>query len=170
MLPGPLDYTPGAMLNATRANFFGNNANPMSQGTRVHQMAMYVIYEAPLQMLADNPSHYMQNQECTDFIAAVPTTFDETVPICGEMGEYVALARRKGDVWYVAAMNNWEPMTLTIDLSKFLGSPMTMDSFADGINADREASDYKHVVRKVSNSESLTVKLAPGGGWAAIFR
>lgn len=170
MLPGPLDYTPGAMLNATRASFFGNNANPMSQGTRVHQMAMYVIYEAPLQMLADNPSHYMQNQECTDFIATVPTTFDETVPICGEMGEYVAVARRKGSVWYVAAMTNWEPKALTIDLSKFLGSPMTMDSFADGINADREAADYKHVVRKVSDTETLTVDLAPGGGWTAIFR
>ena len=170
MLPGPLDYTPGAMLNATRANFFGNNANPMSQGTRVHQMAMYVIYEAPLQMLADNPSHYMQNQECTDFIAAVPTTFDETVPICGEMGEYVAVARRKGSVWYVGAMTNWEPRTITIDLSKFLGSPMTMDSFADGINAGREASDHKHIVREVSNTGTLTVNLAPGGGWAAVFR
>ena len=170
MLPGPLDYTPGAMLNATRASFFGNNSNPMSQGTRVHQMAMYVIYEAPLQMLADNPSHYMRNQECTDFIAAIPTTFDETVPICGEMGEYVAVARRKGSVWYVAAMNNWSPKTLTIDLAKFLGSPMTMDSFADGVNADREASDYKHIVRQVSETGTLTVNLAPGGGWAAIFR
>ena len=169
MLPGPLDYTPGAMLNATRASFFGNKANPMSQGTRVHQMAMYVIYEAPLQMLADSPSHYMRNQECTDFIAAIPTTFDETVPICGEMGEYVAVARRKGSVWYVAAMNDWKPVTLTIDLSMFLDSPMNMDSFSDGINADREATDYKHIVRKVSNTDTLTVDLAPGGGWAAIF-
>ncbi len=170
MLPGPLDYTPGAMLNATRASFFGNNANPMSQGTRVHQMAMYVVYEAPLQMLADSPSRYMHNQECTDFIAAIPTTFDETVPICGEIGEYVAVARRKGDVWYVAAMNNWKPVALTIDLSKFLVLPMTMDSFADGINADREPTDYKHEVRKVLDTETLTVNLAPGGGWAAIIK
>ena len=102
-----------------------------------------------------------------DFIAAIPTTFDETVPICGEMGEYVAVARRKGSIWYVAAMNNWSLKAITIDLSKFLGSPMTMDSFADGINADRETTDYKHVVRKVTDIEVLTVSLAPGGGWAA---
>ena len=86
------------------------------------------------------------------------------------MGEYVAVARRKGRVWYVAAMNNWTPKTLTIDLSKFLDSPMTMDSFADGVNADREATDYKHIVRKVSDTETITVNLAPGGGWAALFK
>ena len=170
MLPGPLDYTPGAMLNANRNNFFGNNDNPMSMGTRVHQMAMYVIYEAPLQMLADSPTHYKQNQECTDFIAAVPTTFDETVPLCGKMGEYVAIARRKGDTWYVGAMNNWKPCDLTIDLSKFLSSEMTMDSFADGINADREATDYRHETKAVTATGTLSVHLAPGGGWAAIFR
>ncbi|MCQ2111315.1 MAG: glycoside hydrolase family 97 protein [Bacteroidaceae bacterium] len=170
MLPGPLDYTPGAMLNANRNNFIGNNDNPMSMGTRVHQMAMYTIFEAPLQMLADSPTHYKQNQECTDFIAAVPTTFDETIPLLGQMGEYVAIARRKGNVWYVAAMNNWTPRTLTIDCSQFLTAGMNMDSFEDGINADREATDYKHVTRKVSATEKITVKLAPAGGWTAIFR
>lgn len=170
MLPGPLDYTPGAMLNATRDHFFGNNNHPMSMGTRVHQMAMYVIYEAPLQMLADSPTRYMQNQECTDFIAAVPTTFDETVPLCGEMGEYVAIARRKGDTWYVAAMNNWSPRTLTIDLSRFLKAESTMDSFADGVNADREATDYRHVTRTVAPTDTLTLHLAPAGGWCAIIR
>lgn len=170
MLPGPLDYTPGAMHNATRDHFFGNNNHPMSMGTRVHQMAMYVIYEAPLQMLADSPTHYEQNQECTNFIAAVPTIFDETIPLCGEMGEYVAIARRKGNTWYVAAMNNWSPRTLTIDLSKFLTSEMNMDSYADGINADREATDYKHLTRKVNPSETITLNLAPAGGWCAIFK
>lgn len=169
MLPGPLDYTPGAMHNATRDHFFGNNSHPMSQGTRVHQMAMYTIYEAPLQMLADSPTHYMQNQECTDFIAAVPTTFDVTIPLAGEMGDYVAIARRKGNTWYVAAMNNWTARDLTIDLSLFLTGEMTMDSFADGVNAHREATDYKHVTRMVSPCEKLTVHLAPAGGWTAIF-
>lgn len=170
MLPGPMDYTPGAMLNATRANFFGNNHAPMSMGTRVHQMAMYTIYEAPLQMLADSPSHYDANQECTSFIAAVPTTFDETIPLLGEMGEYVAIARRKGETWYVAAMNNWKPIDITIDLGKFLKKDMNMDSFCDGVNADREATDYKHITKKVSAGEKLNVHLAPGGGWTAIFR
>ena len=170
MLPGPLDYTPGAMLNATRDHFFGNNNHPMSQGTRVHQMAMYSLYEAPLQMLADSPTHYEQNQECTDFIAQVPTTWDETVPLCGEMGEYVAIARRKGDRWFVAAMNNWTPRTLTLRLDAFLTHPMTMDSFADGINADREATDYRHTIRQVSPTDTLTIDLKPAGGWTAIFK
>ena len=169
MLPGPLDYTPGAMHNATRDHFFGNNNHPMSMGTRVHQMAMYTIYEAPLQMLADSPTHYQQNQECTDFIAQIPTTFDETVPLLGEMGEYVAIARRKGSTWYVAAMNNWSSRTLTIKLSSFLNTKMKMDSFGDGINADREATDYKRIVREVSPNEEITVTLAPAGGWTAIF-
>lgn len=167
MLPGPLDYTPGAMLNATRHNFFGNNNNPMSMGTRVHQMAMYVIYEAPLQMLADTPTRYKQNQECTTFIAAVPTVWDETRPIAGEMGEYVAIARRSGNRWFVAAMNNWTPRTLTLKLD-FLTTPATLDAFADGINADREATDYAHSRRTVQPGEELTVTLAPGGGWAAV--
>lgn len=169
MLPGPMDYTPGAMHNATRDHFFGNNSHPMSQGTRVHQMAMYTIYEAPLQMLADSPTHYMQNQECTTFISAVPTTYDETVPLAGEMGEYVAIARRKGNTWYVAALNNWTARNLSINLSQFLSAGMNMDSFADGINAHKEATDYKHVCRKVSPTETLTIHLAPGGGWTARF-
>ena len=120
-------------------------------------------------MLADSPSHYEQNQECTDFIARVPTTFDETIPLSGEMGEYVAIARRKGDVWYVAAMNNWTPRTLTLKLSDFLKEPMTMESFADGINADRDATDYKHTTRQVSPTEVITLHLAPAGGWTATF-
>lgn len=170
MLPGPMDYTPGAMLNATRANFFGNNNNPMSQGTRVHQMAMYILYEAPLQMMADCPTHYEQNQECTDFIAAIPTTFDETVPLLGEMGEYVAEARRKGDTWYVAGMNNWAPQQLQIRFSEFLKKDAELNLFTDGINADREATDYRHETRHVTMNEILNVTLAPGGGFAAIIR
>lgn len=168
MLPGPLDYTPGAMLNATRHNFFGNNNNPMSMGTRVHQMAMYVIYEAPLQMLADTPTRYKQNQECTSFIAGVPTTWDETHPIAGEMGEYVAIARRSGKKWFVAAMNNWSPRTLSIKLD-FIDVPATIDAFADGINADREATDYAHTRRPVTPGETINVSLAPGGGWTAVI-
>lgn len=169
MLPGPLDYTPGAMHNATRDAFFGNNNHPMSQGTRVHQMAMYTLYEAPLQMLADSPTHYMQNQECTDFIAQVPTTFDETVAIAGEMGEYVAIARRKGDIWFVAAMNNWTERDMTIRLD-FLTHPATATIFADGRNADREATDYRRSVTAVTPETTLNIHLAPAGGWTAIIK
>ena len=125
------------MTNATRDCYFGNNDHPMSQGTRVHQMAMYTLFEAPLQMLADSPSAYEREQECTDFIAQVPTTFDETVAIDGQLGEYAVVARRKGTTWYVAAMTDWTPRQLTISLS-FLGSGTHKASiFADGVNADK---------------------------------
>jgi len=172
MLCGQLDYTPGAMDNATRDNFFGNNNHPMSQGTRAHQVAMYVVFDAPLQMLADSPTKYMREQPTTDFISQIPTTFDETRPLAGELGEYVAVARRKGDTWYVGAMTNWTPRTLTLDLS-FLGSGSRQATiFADGRNAfsSKEAMDYKVTSASVNPSAKLTVKLAPGGGWAAIIK
>ena len=170
MLAGPMDYTPGAMTNAMRDHFFGNNGHPMSQGTRVHQMAMYTTFEAPLQMLADSPTKYMQNQECTDFIAQIPTTFDETVALDGLMGEYTVIARRKGTTWYLAAMTDWTPRDLTIDLS-FLGEGnYTADIFADGVNAMREATDYKHTIRPVTAGERLNIHLSSGGGWTAIIK
>ena len=170
MLAGPLDYTPGAMANAMKDSFFGNNDHPMSQGTRVHQMAMYTTFEAPLQMLADSPTKYMQNQECTDFIAQVPTTFDETIALDGELGKYTLIARRKGSTWYLAAMTDWVPRDLTVDLS-FLGSGQHQaDIFADGVNAGKEATDYLHIRKTVSSSDRLPIHLSSGGGWTAIIR
>jgi alpha-glucosidase len=128
---------------------------------------MYVIFEEPLQMLSDNATAYMKEQESTDFITSVPTTFDETLPVDGQVGEYVAIARRKGDTWYVGAMTNWTPRELTIDLS-FLGTGnYEAVIFKDGINADRDAADYKKEIIKVSSSDKLKISLAPGGGWAA---
>ena len=170
MLAGPMDYTPGAMMNAMKDSFFGNNDHPMSQGTRVHQMAMYTTFEAPLQMLADSPTKYMQNQECTDFIAQIPTTFDETVALDGQLGEYTVIARRKGSVWYVAAMTDWTARDLTISLD-FIGEGQhTADIFADGVNAHKEATDYKHTQQTVTNKDRLAVHLSSGGGWTAIIR
>lgn len=177
-LPGSFDYTPGAMVNAVRSQFFGNNDHPMSQGTRVHQMAMYTIFDAPLQMLADSPTKYMQNQECTDFISQIPTVYDQVVPLDGKLGEYVVVAKRKGNKWYIAAMNNWQARDLTVDLSRLV-TPNDKTSkleklngkaniFADGINADREATDYKHTYRQVTSDDKLQIHLAPGGGWTAI--
>lgn len=177
-LPGAFDYTPGAMVNAVRSQFFGNNDHPMSQGTRVHQMAMYTIFDAPLQMLADSPTKYMQNQECTDFISQIPTVYDQVVPLDGKLGEYVVVAKRKGNKWYIAAMNNWQARDLTVDLSHLV-TPNdktrkleklngTANIFADGINADREATDYKHTYRQVTSGDKLQIHLAPGGGWTAI--
>lgn len=169
-LAGPMDYTPGAMTNATRETFRAINDHPMSQGTRVHQMAMYTIFEAPLQMLADSPGKYMKEQECTDFIAKVPTTFDETVALDGEIAEYITMARRKADIWYIASMTNWTPRECIIDLS-FLGEgSYEAEIFSDGVNADREATDYKKEVRTVTSKDKLNVQLAPGGGWTARFK
>lgn len=170
MLVGPMDYTPGAMDNARKDNFFGNNDHPMSQGTRVHQMAMYTTYEAPLQMLADSPTKYKKEQECTDFIAQVPTMFDETVAIDGKMGEYTIIARRKGTTWYIAAMTNWTARDLTIDLSFIGNGTYTADIFADGINAEKEATDYKHTTTKLTKADKLNIHLASGGGWTAILK
>lgn len=177
-LPGSFDYTPGAMVNAVRSQFFGNNDHPMSQGTRVHQMAMYTIFDAPLQMLADSPTKYMQNQECTDFISQIPTVYDQVVPLDGKLGEYVVAAKRKGNKWYIAAMNNWQARDLTVDLSRLVTPNNTTGKlekmngkaniFADGINADREATDYKHTYRQVTSDDKLQIHLAPGGGWTAI--
>ena len=170
MLAGPMDYTPGAMMNAMKDSFFGNNDHPMSQGTRVHQMAMYTTFEAPLQMMADSPTKYMQNQECTDFIAQIPTTFDETVALDGQLGEYTVIARRKGTVWYVAAMTDWTARDLTISLD-FIGEGQhTADIFADGVNAHKEATDYKHTQQTVTSKDRLAVHLSSGGGWTAIIR
>ena len=170
MLAGPMDYTPGAMMNAMKNSFFGNNDHPMSQGTRVHQMAMYTTFEAPLQMMADSPTKYMQNQECTDFIAQIPTTFDETVALDGQLGEYTVIARRKGSVWYVAAMTDWTARDLTISLD-FIGEGQHIaDIFADGVNAHKEATDYKHTQQTVTNKDRLAVHLSSGGGWTAIIR
>jgi alpha-glucosidase len=167
MMAGPMDYTPGAMRNAIKENFRPIGGNPMSQGTRCNQMAMYVLFEAPFQMLADNPTTYMKEQECTDFIAKTPTTFDETIALDGKVGEYAAIARKKGDIWFVGAMCNWTPIELTLDFS-FLGSGNYQAVvFKDGINADRDATDYKKEVIKISATDKLKILMAPGGGWVA---
>ncbi len=168
-LVGPLDYTPGAMMNATRAQFFGNNDHPMSQGTRAHQVAMYTIFDAPLQMLADSPSKYMKEQTTTDFISQIPTTFDETLALDGQLGEYVVLARRKGSIWYIAAMTNWKPRTIDIRLDMLNEGNHQADVFADGINADRDATDYVKNRRAVSKGDIVKIQLMPGGGWSAII-
>jgi alpha-glucosidase len=167
MMAGPMDYTPGAMRNSNQRNFRAINDNPMSKGTRCSQLAMYVMFEAPLQMLADNPTIYTREQECTDFIVKVPTTFDETVPLDGKVGEYAAVARKKGDTWYVGAMTDWDARDLALDFS-FLGKGSYQATvFQDGINADRDGTDYKKEVVAISPGDKINIHLAPGGGWAA---
>jgi len=164
MLAGPVDYTPGAMTNATRADFQPIFNRPMSQGTRCHQLAMYVVYESPLQMLADSPSNYRKEPESLAFLSAVPVVWDETRVLGAKVGEHILVARRSGRDWYVGALTNWVPRDLDVDLS-FLGKgSFEADVYRDGPNADRAGVDYAREHRSVSAGDRLRVHLAPGGG------
>jgi alpha-glucosidase len=169
MVAGPMDYTPGAMINATQESFRPIWSTPMSQGTRCHQLAMYVVYESPLQMLSDNPTNYRKEPEAMSFLSRVPVTWDETHVLKAAVSDYVIIARRKGQNWYVGAMTDWTPREMTIDLG-FLGKgKWTMESWADGPNADKQACDYVTSIRDVDSDTSILIKMAEGGGWAAIF-
>ena len=165
MLAGQIDYTQGAMLNGTRYTFRPNNSQPMSQGTRCHQLAEYTLFFSPLNMLCDSPTNYEKEPECTGFIAAIPSVWDETVALAGKIGEYAAVARRSGNTWYVGVINNWTERDLTIDLS-FLGTGnMSGEAFCDGPNADRFAQDYLKKTIQIPQDRKLSVHLAPGGGF-----
>jgi alpha-glucosidase len=167
MFLGPMDFTPGAMLNAQKKSFAPIFDRPMSLGTRCHQLAMYVVYESPLQMLSDTPSNYLREPESMEFLKAVPTEWDDSKALDGKIGEYVVVARRSGHDWYVGAMTNWTPRELELDLSFLPAGSFTMQAYQDGVNADRYASDYKLATSRVSKASKLKLKLAPGGGWAA---
>lgn len=167
---GPMDYTQGAMRNATKGNYRPVNSEAMSQGTRCRQLAEYVVFDSPFNMLCDSPSNYMNEKECTNFIASCPETWDETVPLAGKIGEYVAVARRKGDTWYVGAITSWDARDLTLDLSFLSAGPWNMEIFKDGINADRAARDYKRCWDVLKGDKKYTIHMAPGGGWAAIIK
>jgi alpha-glucosidase len=168
MFLGPLDYTPGAMVNSGKErNFAAVFERPMSMGTRCHQLAMYVVYESPLQMLADSPSHYLREPEIMEFLGPVPTVWDETKVLRGKIGDYVVVARRHGNDWYIGAMTDWTERELDIDLSFLPAGTFKMLSYEDGVNADRLGSDYRKNTSNVTNTNKLKLKLATGGGWAA---
>lgn len=167
MMAGPVDYTQGAMRNATRSNYHPVYNEPMSQGTRCRQLAQYVVFESPLNMLCDSPSNYSKETECMEFISTVPTVWDETRALCGEVGKYIAMARRSGDDWYVGCMTDWNERTLTLDLSFLPQGVYSVELYRDGVNADRRASDYKKEVFDLPLNGLLKVKMAPGGGFAA---
>ena len=169
MVAGPMDYTPGATRNATRADFAISWDNPMSQGTRAHQASLYVGFESALQMLCDSPSHYLREAEFTAFIAAVPTVWDETVGLAASVGEYAAVARRSGEKWYIGAITDWTARTLEAPLKFLDGGRYRMKVFADGVNADRIARDYRTETREVTRDDAIALRMAPGGGWAAVL-
>lgn len=166
MVAGPVDYTQGAMRNATRRSHRGINDEPMSQGTRCRQLAEYVVFESPLNMLCDSPDNYEKEQECTDFISAIPTVWDHTIVLNGEIGQYISTARKKGETWYLGTLTNWEARKLDLDLS-FLGSgDYTAEIYEDGINANKIASDYKKKRIDIPFNRKITIAMAQGGGVA----
>ncbi len=170
MLAGPMDYTPGSMINKTEKDYSVSFSCPMTQGTRCHQLSMYVCYDAPLQMLADSPSNYYKETECTSFISKIPTVWDETKVLDAKVGDYILMARKNGKNWYVGAMTDWTERSLTIDFS-FLGEgTYEIEIMQDGINADKNAVDYKRTVKQVTKADKLNIELAKGGGWAAICK
>lgn len=170
MAAGPMDFTPGGMWNVQKKSFAANPSEPMTLGTRCNQLAMYVIYESPLQMLSDLPTHYYEQPDCMKFLKEVPTVWKNTVPLHAKIGEYVAMARQaKDDRWYIGAMSNWTARELELDLS-FLGEgTYTMQVWKDGINADRNAKDFKLETLNVTRSSKVPVKMTTGGGYAAIL-
>lgn len=169
MVAGPMDFTPGAMVNATKETFNAVFDTPMAPGTRCHQLAMYVVFESPLQMLADNPSNYYREPEAMEFLEKVPVVWDETRVLDGKVGEYIVTARRSGDTWYVGAMTNWTARSVELDLG-FLGDGNhTMQVWKDGVNAHRQAKDFKQEKDYVSISSKVKIEMAPGGGWVAVI-
>ena len=166
MVAGSVDYTQGAMRNGTKKTFRAVNNEPMSQGTRCHQLAEYVIFDSPLNMLCDSPTNYEKEPECTGFISAIPTVWDNTICLNGEIGKYITMARQKNNTWYVGSLTNWDKRQLTINLS-FLGEGnWEAEIFQDGANANNIASDYKKQIIAVPIDRNLNISMASGGGYA----
>jgi len=167
MMSGPVDYTPGAMRNATRPDWSASYSTPMSQGTRCHQLATYVVYDSPLTMLCDAPTMYEREPDFTRFLASLPVVYDETRILMGELGQYIVSARRLGDTWYVAGMTNWEARDIQLPLDQITGdlTHAAATLYADGINAHRQAQDYQVLHPKLDTAQPLHIHLAPGGGF-----
>ncbi len=169
MLAGPMDYTPGAMRNANKANWKPIPDLPMSQGTRCHQLALYVLCEMPLAMLSDMPTAYEREPAIMKFLEQVPTVWDETVALDGELGEFAVLARRTGERWYVGAINSWNPRRVTVDLGFLPAGNYQATLYVDGVNADKTATDYQELTKTVSNTTKLDLDLKPGGGAVVVL-
>jgi alpha-glucosidase len=167
MVAGPMDYTPGSMINLEERNFNPMYTRPASQGTRVHQMALYIAFESPLQMLADNPSNYRKEQACTDFISDIPVVWDEVKVIEARIGDYLVIARRSGAIWYIGGLTDWDARSFNLDLSFIGDGNYKMIIFEDGVNADNYAQDFVRSERTINPSELITIKMAKGGGWTA---
>ena len=170
MLAGPMDFTQGAMRNGAYWCYFPSWNEPMSQGTRCRQLAEYMVFDAPFAMLCDAPTAYMQEPECTDFIAKVPTVWDETRILDGRVGDFIVSAKRKGDIWYIGAITDWNERIIEIDLKALGITSGTVTMFVDGPNAHRKGVDYQKKTMLVPADGKLLLKLAPGGGAAVVVQ
>jgi alpha-glucosidase len=168
---GPMDYTPGAMLNYQKSDWSPSFNRPASMGTRCHELAKYIVFESPLQMLSDSPTNYKKEPECLQFLSKVPSVWDKSIPVAGQIGDYVVMARQAANgLWYLGAMGDWTGWNLKID-SRFLpAGEYEMEVFEDGPNADRNAQDYKRSVKRIKSGDSMQLGLAQGGGYVAVFR
>jgi len=170
---GPMDYTPGAMLSMQPEVYKAERPNAASIGTRAYQMALFVVFESGIQMLADNPTLYYRNLDCTEFITQVPTTWDETKALEAEAGVVAVVAKRKGQTWLIGGITNGKEKERNLELNfDFLekGKTYTMTYFEDGINADRQAMDYRKKTVQVKSGDRFPVKMVRNGGFAAVIK
>ena len=167
MMAGPVDYTPGAMRNATKADWRAMYYTPASMGTRCHQLAAYIVHDSPFTMLCDAPTNYLNEQECVDFIASLPVEVDSTFIASGELGKYIVTVRKKDVNWYIGGMTNWDERDVQLYFS-FLpeGMSYTAVLFKDGVNANKQAEDYRKETIRIDKDSRLTLHLASGGGFA----
>ncbi len=168
MLQGPMDYTPGALRNVTKKDFLKSYSFTQAKGTRSHMVAMYILFYAPLQMLCDSASEYKKYPDILHFIASAPTSWDDTKALEGKIGEYVVVARRKGDSWYIGGMNDWKERSVEIDLSKILpeDADYKAEIIRDSKNSNRNARDYKREIKDVTSESRLKIDMVKGGGFA----
>ncbi len=166
---GPMDYTPGAMLNDNEQSYKPRWSQPMGLGTRCHELAKYVVFESPLQMLADNPSNYRKEADAMEFLGPVPSVWDTTIALEAKAGEYVVIARRSGENWYIGAMTNNVAREFEIDLAFLPKGVYKGMIWEDGINADKHPADYRKTARLADQTSKLKIKLEKGGGYVAVF-
>ncbi len=169
MVAGPMDFTPGSMDNRNESQHIVSWNRPASMGTRCHQVAMYIVFESPLQMLCESPSTYYKENQTTEFISKIPTVWDETLVLDGNVADFVIIARRSGDTWYIGAMSDENARDVEIDLSFLDDGVCSIESMSDGHNCDRFAQDYLYETNEINKTEKLKVSLASGGGFAAII-
>jgi alpha-glucosidase len=168
-LAGAFDYGPGVMKNVSKSNFCALYGCSMTQGTRCHQLAMYLAFYSPLQFMTDVPTNYLKEPQFLDFLCSIPSVWDVTWPLDSRIGQYITIAKKKDNTWFAGSMTNWDARTLKIKCDFLEKGNYNAEIYTDGPNADRNGIDYKTSTLKVKAGDELTINMAPGGGWIAKF-